>query len=55
MFNLIEFGRMFLSYGLLFLIAAVLAVGAVFLGIRLRKNKDAKDALLENTASQKEA
>lgn len=55
MFNLIEFGRMFLSYGLLFLIATVLAVGAVFLGIRFRKNKDAKDAIIENTASQKEA
>lgn len=55
MFNLFEFGRMFLSYGLLFLIAAGLAVGAVFLGIRFRKNKDAKDAMIENAASQKEA
>lgn len=45
MSNLIEFGRGFLSYGLLFVIAAVLVVAAVLIGIRLRKNKDAKDAL----------
>lgn len=50
MSNLIEFGRGFLSYGLLFVIASALVVVAVLIGIRLRKNKDEKDALLASAA-----
>lgn len=45
MSNLIEFGRGFLSYGLLFVFAAALVTAAVLIGIRMRKNKDAKDLL----------
>lgn len=42
--RLIEFGRMFLSYGVLFLIfVAVIAVG-VFIGITLAKRKQKKNA-----------
>lgn len=50
MSNLIEFGRGFLSYGLLFVIASALVVAAVLIGIRLRKNKDEKDAVLAAAA-----
>ena len=44
MANLIAFLTVFCSYLLLFGIIGVLAVVAVFIGIRLRKNKDLKDA-----------
>ncbi|MGN0304588.1 MAG: vanadium nitrogenase [Lachnospiraceae bacterium] len=44
MTNLIAFLNVFCSYLLLFGIIAVLAVVAVFIGIRLRKNKDAKNS-----------
>lgn len=42
MVNLIEFGRMFLSYGVLLLIIVAVAVVAGFIGITLakKKNKD---------------
>lgn len=43
MANLIAFLNAICSYLLLFGITAVLAVIAVFIGIRLRKNKDAKE------------
>ena len=43
--NLILFINAFLSYFLVYVISAVLIVTAVLLGIRLRKNKDAKEAL----------
>lgn len=45
MYNLISFLNSFLSYLLVFAIVAVLVVIASFVGIKLRKNKDAKDAL----------
>lgn len=44
MSNLILFLNVFLSYAVLFLIIVVLVIIAVLLGIRLRKNKDIKDA-----------
>ncbi|MGN0307190.1 MAG: hypothetical protein ACI4DN_03125 [Lachnospiraceae bacterium] len=47
---MIAFINTFLSYLLLFLIIVVLAIIAVFIGIRLRKNKDAKSAVEEETA-----
>lgn len=43
MANLIAFLNVFCSYLLLFGIIVVLAVAAVFIGIRLRKNKDQKE------------
>lgn len=44
--NLIAFLNAFLSYLLLFALIVVLVIAAVFLGIRLRRRKDAKEALL---------
>lgn len=41
--KLIEFGRMFLSYGLLMLIIAVVAGVGVFIGITMAKKKNAKN------------
>ena len=41
--NLIEFGRMFLSYGLLMLIIVAVAAVAVFIGITMAKKKNAKN------------
>lgn len=43
MSNLIEFGRMFLSYGVLVLIVAAAGALGAFLGITLAKKKKAKD------------
>ena len=42
MVNLIAFVNSFLSYFALFAFIAVLCVIAVFVGIKLRKNKDLK-------------
>lgn len=50
MSNLSEFLRMFLSYGLCVLIAAVIIAVAIFIGITVRKNKNKKEAL-ENAES----
>lgn len=44
--NLVEFGRMFLSYGLLMLIIAVVAGVALFIGITMAKKKNAKNEVL---------
>ncbi len=44
--NLIEFGRMFLSYGLLMLIIVAVAAVAVFIGITMAKKKNAKNEAL---------
>ena len=46
MVNLIAFVNSFLSYFLLFAFIVVLCTVAVFVGIRLRKNKDLKDGKL---------
>ncbi|MCL2718510.1 MAG: hypothetical protein FWE14_06985 [Lachnospiraceae bacterium] len=45
MTNLILFLNAFLSYFLVYIISAAFVVIAVLLGIRLRKSKDAKEAL----------
>ncbi len=53
--NLIEFGRMFLSYGLLLLIIVALSAVAVALGIFLAKRKNEKkaaEAALRETADE---
>lgn len=40
--NLVEFGRMFLSYGLLMLIIAAVGAAAAFIGITMAKKKNAE-------------
>lgn len=42
--NLIEFGRVFFSYGLLLLIIAVVGGAAIAIGITLAKKNNAKKA-----------
>ncbi len=41
--KLIEFGRMFLSYGLLMLIIVAVSGVAIFIGITMAKKKNAKN------------
>lgn len=43
--NAILFANSFLSYLLLLVIIAVIAGVAIFIGIRMRKKKDSKEAL----------
>lgn len=52
--NLILFLNSFMSYLLLFLICVAVIIIAVLIGIKLRKNKDAKDALLASKASEED-
>ena len=47
--NLILFVNSFLSYLLLMLIIVVIAGVAVFIGIKMRKNKNAKQEVVEET------
>lgn len=42
--NFVEFGRMFLSYGVLMLIIAAVGGGAIAIGITMAKKKNAKAA-----------
>ena len=49
MANLIAFVNAFLSYFLLFAFIIVKCLIAAFVGIKLRKNKDLKDAQLAET------
>lgn len=49
MANLIAFVNAFLSYFLLFGFIVVLCIIAVFVGIKLRKNKDLKESSLPET------
>lgn len=51
MANLIAFVNSFLSYFALFAFIIVLCIIAVFVGIKIRKNKDLKDAKLAETQS----
>lgn len=50
MSNIVEFGRMFLSYGLLMLIIVGICAAAIAIGITMAKRKNAKN----ETASQGE-
>lgn len=43
----LSFGGAFAWYGVKFLISGALALGAIMLGIRLRKNKNAKNAKVD--------
>lgn len=56
MSNLIVFLNSFLSYLLLFAICVIVVAAAVKIGITLRKNKDAKEALMnaQNTEALQE-
>ncbi|MBR2950829.1 MAG: hypothetical protein IKC46_13415 [Lachnospiraceae bacterium] len=47
MANLVAFLNSFLSYLLLFGVCVAVVVIACVIGIRLRKNKDAKEALMQ--------
>ncbi|MGN0167478.1 MAG: hypothetical protein ACI4AB_05525 [Acetatifactor sp.] len=47
MLNLVEFGRIFLSYGLLLLIIVAVAAVAITIGIHLAKKSNAKKAVEE--------
>ena len=49
MANLIAFVNSFLSYFLLFAFIVALCLIAAFVGIKLRKNKDLKEAQLAET------
>lgn len=52
MANLVEFGRMFLSYGLLLLIIAAVGAVAVFIGITWAKKANAKNAAPAEAADE---
>ena len=45
MSNLILFINAFLSYLLVFVVITILIVAAILVGIKMRKNKNAKEAL----------
>ena len=50
--NLVLFLNSFLSYLLLFVICVAVIIVAVLIGVKLRRNKDAKDAaMIEETKS----
>ncbi len=51
--NLIEFGRMFLSYGMLMLIIAAVAAVAVAIGITLSKRNSARRVREEGKEQEK--
>ena len=53
--NLIEFLRMFLSYLLAFFTFSAVAALGIFIGIKSRKIRDAKEAALAGTEQTKEA
>lgn len=50
MANFTLFFNSFLSYLLLFILIVILGVIACFIGIKLRKKKDARDAAVQESA-----
>jgi hypothetical protein len=50
--NLIEFGRMFLSYGLLMLIIVAVGAVAITIGIKAAKKKNEKNAAADAESAQ---
>lgn len=52
MMNLIAFVNAFLSYFLLFALIVGLCIVAGFVGIKLRKNKDMKEAQVSKAATE---
>ena len=55
MVNLVEFGRIFLSYGLLMLIIVAVCAVAITIGIQLAKKSNAKKAAMAAKQEQKQA
>lgn len=53
--NAILFANSFLSYLLLMAIIVVIAGVAVFIGIKARKNKDAKEKMIEEQVKEVES
>lgn len=53
--NLILFLNSFMSYLLLFIICVAVIIVAVLIGIKLRKNKDAKEAVSLDEAASKDS
>ncbi|MCM1191098.1 MAG: hypothetical protein NC123_03295 [Butyrivibrio sp.] len=53
--KLIEFGRMFLSYGLLMLIIAAVCAVAIFIGITMAKKKNGKNEATAVSEEKQEA
>lgn len=51
--NLILFINTFFSYLLVLVVVAILACVAIFIGMKLRKNKNKKDALAVKESSEK--
>ncbi len=49
--NLVLFTNAFLSYLLLFILCVCVVIVAVLIGIKIRKSKDAKDALASQAVS----
>lgn len=45
MSNLFEFVRMFLSYGLVYIVFIACIICAMFIGFAIRKNKNKKEAI----------
>ena len=54
MVNLIEFGRVFLSYGVLLLIIAAVGAVAIFLGITMAKKKNTANDIAQGAETEKE-
>ena len=52
--NIIAFINCVLSYLLLMVIIVALCLLGGFIGLKLRKNKDAKDAIIESEAKKEE-
>ena len=53
--NAILFANSFLSYLLLMAIIVVIAGVAIFIGIKVRKNKDAKEKMIEEQVKEVES
>ncbi|MEY8522935.1 hypothetical protein AALA90_07900 [Lachnospiraceae bacterium 38-10] len=47
-----SFGIYFLAYAIVFVLVAVLVVAACFIGVKWRKNKDAKMMLTDGAAGE---
>lgn len=53
--SLVAFLNSLLSYLLLFAVCVLVVAAGIFIGIRLRKKKDAKDAVSDTQEEEKEA
>lgn len=53
--NLVLFINSFLSYLLVFIVAVAVIIVAILIGVKLRKNKNAKDANTDNNEIEQQA